>query len=111
MPLLAYRRCLAHFAVDPELVYVTTHLAGPKTRFLPFNQGRFGGAGNPPVPPTQDGYATAYPRFLILPWIHILNLGSHILAIVRHRLHEDWTERYKHHPRAHRDIRRNPALH
>jgi len=25
-PLLAYGRCLAHFAVDPELVYVTTHL-------------------------------------------------------------------------------------
>ena len=48
-PLLAYGRCLAHFAVDPELVYVTTHLAGPKSRFLPFNQGRFGGAGNPPV--------------------------------------------------------------
>ena len=59
-PLLAYGRCLAHFAVDPELVYVTTHLAGPKSRFLPFNQGRFGGAGNPPVPPTRDGYATAY---------------------------------------------------
>ena len=59
-PLLAYGRCLAHFAVDTELVYVTTHLAGPKTRFLPFNRGRFGGAGNPPVPPTQDGYATAY---------------------------------------------------
>ena len=59
-PLLAPGRCLAHFAVDIELVYVTTHLAGPKTRFLPFNRGRFGGAGNPPVPPTQDGYATAY---------------------------------------------------
>ena len=55
-PLLAYGRCLAHFAVDTELVYVTTHLAGPKTRFLPFNRGRFGGAGNPPVPPTQ-GYS------------------------------------------------------
>lgn len=24
------------------------------------NQGKFGGAGNPPVPPTQTGYATAY---------------------------------------------------
>jgi len=59
-PLLAYGRCLAHFSVDPDLVYVTTHLAGPKTRFLPFNQGRFGGAGNPPVPPTQTGYATRY---------------------------------------------------
>ncbi|HEX9641412.1 MAG TPA: type I restriction endonuclease, partial [Candidatus Krumholzibacteria bacterium] len=59
-PLLAYGRCLAHFAVDPDLVYVTTQLAGPKTRFLPFNQGKFGGAGNPPVPPTQNGYATGY---------------------------------------------------
>jgi len=59
-PLLAYGRCLAHFAVDPDLVYVTTHLEGPKTRFLPFNKGKFGGAGNPPVPPTRKGYATAY---------------------------------------------------
>src|SRR5687768_16893434 len=59
-PLLAYGRCLAHFAVDPDLVFVTTRLAGEKTRFLPFNQGKFGGAGNPPVPPTRSGYATAY---------------------------------------------------
>ena len=34
------------------------------------------------------------PRFLILPWVHIPNLGSHILAIVRRRLPIDWTERY-----------------
>ena len=34
------------------------------------------------------------PRFLILPWIAIPNLGSHILALVRRRLPEDWTERY-----------------
>jgi type I restriction enzyme R subunit len=59
-PLFAYGRCLAHFAADPDLVYVTTALAGPKTRFLPFNRGKFGGAGNPPVPPTQQGYATTY---------------------------------------------------
>jgi type I restriction enzyme, R subunit len=59
-PLLAHGRCLAHFAVDPDLVYVTTTLTGPGTRFLPFNQGKFGGAGNPPVPPTRPGYATGY---------------------------------------------------
>ena len=58
--LFAYGRCLAHCAVDPDLVYVTTQLAGPQTQFLPFNQGKFGGAGNPPVPPTQNGYATSY---------------------------------------------------
>ena len=59
-PLFAHRRCLAHFAVDPNWVYVTTHLRGAKTRFLPFNRGRFGGAGNPPVPLTRQGYATEY---------------------------------------------------
>ena len=32
--------------------------------------------------------------FLTLPWIEIPNLGSHIFAIVRRRLPEDWTERY-----------------
>lgn len=59
-PLLAYGRCLAHFAVDPDLVYVTTHLANAQTRFLPFNRGKFGGAGNPPVPPSRSGYPTSY---------------------------------------------------
>ena len=34
------------------------------------------------------------PRFLILPWIHIPNLGSHILAIVRRQLPLGWTARY-----------------
>ena len=34
------------------------------------------------------------PRFLILPWITIPNLGSHILAIMRRRLPDDWTRRY-----------------
>ena len=58
--LLAFGRCLGHFAVDPNLVFVTTQLAGPRTRFLPFNRGKFGGAGNPPVSPTQQRYSTAY---------------------------------------------------
>ena len=80
-PLLAYGRCLAHFAVDPNLVYVTTHLAGPKTRFLPYNRGKFGGAGNPPVPPTQTGYATAYL------WEETYARDS-VLDLVRQFIHE-----------------------
>src|SRR5438128_5610556 len=56
-PLFVFGRCLAHFAVDPDLVYMTSHLEGPKTRFLPFNKGRNGGAGNPP---SWQGFATAY---------------------------------------------------
>jgi type I restriction enzyme R subunit len=59
-PLLRPGRVLAHFAVDTDLAYVTTELAGPRTVFLPFNQGNNGGAGNPPVPPTRRGYATSY---------------------------------------------------
>jgi len=42
-PLFAFGRCLTHFAVDPDLAFITTRLAGPKTTFLPFNQGRVGG--------------------------------------------------------------------
>ena len=49
------------------------------------------------------------PRFLILPWITIPNLGSHILAIVRRRLPQDWTERY--HPRADRSFGIGLLLH
>lgn len=56
-PLFAFGRCLAHFAVDPDLVYMSTHLQGAKTRFLPYNMGRNGGAGNPP---SALGFATAY---------------------------------------------------
>lgn len=80
-PLFAYGRCLAHFAVDPDLVYVTTHLAGESTRFLPFNKGRFGGAGNPPVPPTQRGYATAYL------WEEVWARDS-VLDLIRQFIHE-----------------------
>ena len=80
-PLLAYGRCLAHFAVDPDLVFVTTQLDGPKTRFLPFNQGKFGGAGNPPVSPTRAGYATAYL------WEETWSRDS-VLDLVRQFIHE-----------------------
>jgi type I restriction enzyme R subunit len=56
-PLFGFRRCIAHFAVDPDLVYMTTRIDAAATEFLPFNKGHNGGAGNPPV---REGYATAY---------------------------------------------------
>jgi type I restriction enzyme, R subunit len=56
-PLFSFRRCMAHFGVDPDLVYMTTRLDSPATEFLPFNKGNYGGAGNPPV---RKDYATAY---------------------------------------------------
>jgi len=80
-PLLGYGRCLAHFAVDPNLVYVTTHLHKEATRFLPFNRGWDRGAGNPPVSPTQSGYATSYL------WETIWSRDS-ILDLIRQFIHE-----------------------
>jgi type I restriction enzyme R subunit len=53
-PLLAYKRCLAHFAVSTEEVKVTTRLAGESTFFLPFNQD----IKNPVN--EQTGFSTAY---------------------------------------------------
>ncbi len=51
------KRALVHFAVDTAEVWMTTRLAGDKTRYLPFNQGFGKGAGNPINP---SGYQTAY---------------------------------------------------
>ena len=57
-PLLDFPRgALVHFAVSNRTVMMATRLQGPATRFLPFNQGDHGGAGNPPNP---AGHRTAY---------------------------------------------------
>ena len=57
-PLLDFPRgALVHFAVSNRTVFMTTRLLGPATRFLPFNQGDGGGAGNPP---NGQGHRTAY---------------------------------------------------
>jgi type I restriction enzyme R subunit len=57
-PLLDFPRgALVHFAVSNRTVMMATRLQGPATRFLPFNQGDHGGAGNPP---NGHGHRTAY---------------------------------------------------
>jgi type I restriction enzyme R subunit len=66
--LFQFRRCLVHFAVDDQLVSMTTKLDGADTTFLPFNKGTENdGAGNPPNP---DGLKTAYL------WENVLSKGS-----------------------------------
>ena len=58
-PLLSFPSgALVHFAVSNNEVQMTTKLAGPATRFLPFNKGNDGAAGNPPNP--NGGHRTAY---------------------------------------------------
>lgn len=56
-PLLQFGRCLVHFAVDTDEVFMCTKLDGPNSFFLPFNQGNNNGKGNPPNP---FGHRTAY---------------------------------------------------
>lgn len=59
-PLLNFGRCIVHFAVDTDEVYMTTKLNGASTYFLPFNLGQrepLYGKGNPPNP---FGHKTTY---------------------------------------------------
>ena len=57
-PLLSFPGgALVHFAVSQSEVMMSTRLAGTATRFLPFNRGNAGGAGNAPNP---FGFATYY---------------------------------------------------
>lgn len=76
-PLLSFERMIAHFAVDPELAFVATKLEGPKTRFLPFNQGYDEGAGNPP---RKTGFATQYL------WDHVWSKDS-VLELIQRFVH------------------------
>lgn len=82
-PLFDFGRCLAHFAVDPDEVHFATEIAGEKTRFFPFNQGRGRGAGNPV--PNHDRFATAYLWEQIWAKDSILDLLQHFIHIIEER--------------------------
>jgi len=72
------KRCLVHFAVDQDDVFMTTKLEGSKTFWLPFNKGHNNGKGNPPNP---DGYRTSYLWEDILTkdsWMEILQRFVHL---------------------------------
>jgi type I restriction enzyme, R subunit len=78
-PLLSFgRRALVHFAVSNSEVYMTTKLDGAATRFLPFNQGDHGRAGNPLNP---NGSSTAYLWERVLQkdaWLDIIGRFMHL---------------------------------
>ncbi len=59
-PLLKFGRCLVHFTLDKNEVYMTTCLAKEKTFFMPFNKGLPDGmgAGNPAA--EEGKYKVAY---------------------------------------------------
>lgn len=82
-PLLNFGRCIVHFAIDTDEIYMTTRLNGAKTFFLPFNLGDNYGKGNPVNP---FGHKTAY--F----WQDILRKES-IANIIQHFVRFDGTEK------------------
>src|SRR6266571_8460663 len=55
--LFQFGRCMAHFAMDDQVVRFCTHLKGKASWFLPFDQGYQDGAGNPP---NHEGLKTDY---------------------------------------------------
>ena len=78
------RRTLVHFAADPDLVFMTTRLAGSATHFLPFNRGCEAVAGNPS---DETGrHRTAYL------WEEVLNRDS-LLDLLARFLHLQIEER------------------
>ena len=81
-PLLNFGRCIVHFAVDTDEIYMTTKLYGAKTFFLPFNLGNNYGKGNPP---NAFGHKTSY--F----WQDILKRES-LANIIQHFVRFDGAE-------------------
>jgi type I restriction enzyme R subunit len=82
-PLLQFKKCLVHFAVGNEQIFMTTKLEGDKTFFLPFNKD----TDNPVNP---DGHKTAYL------WEDILTPDT-LLSLIQNYLHiQRKTEKYYH---------------
>ena len=59
-PLFAYGRCLAHFAVDPDLVYVRRSSPGRRRASCPSTRASSAAPATRPCRPRSKGYATAY---------------------------------------------------
>ncbi len=76
--LLRFGRCVVHFAVDTDDVFMATQLAGKNTDFLPFNQGWNYGKGNPPNP---FGHKTAYLWEEVLTRQSLANIVEHFAIL------------------------------
>lgn len=75
-PLLNFGRCVVHFVVDTDEVYMTTKLDGAHTFFLPFNLGNNFGKGNPPNP---FGHKTSYLWDEVLTRQSVANILQHFV--------------------------------
>ncbi len=83
-PLLSFGRCLVHFTLDTDEIYMCTRLAGKNSFFLPFNKGNnWGntwGKGNPPNPHGK-GHKTSYLWQEIFSRSSLANIIQHFLLL------------------------------
>ncbi|MCX6170171.1 MAG: DEAD/DEAH box helicase family protein [Ignavibacteriales bacterium] len=81
-PLFNFGRCIVHFAMDTEDIFMATKLDGNETFFLPFNKGFNFGKGNPLNP---SSYKTAYLTDEILVKENLVNIIEHFAKIVEEK--------------------------
>jgi len=87
-PLLTFKRgALVHFAVDEDNASMATRLQNGKTRFLPFNRGRDGGAGNPDI---ENEHRIAY-LYQAGPWGDATFSRAVLLDVIGQFMHLDVT--------------------
>jgi type I restriction enzyme R subunit len=72
-PFLEFKRCLVHFAVGTEKVFMTTQLKGKSTFFLPFNKGL--------VNENPDGFAVSYLWEDVLRKDSLLSLVQNFISV------------------------------
>ena len=72
-PFLEFKRCLVHFAVGTEKVFMTTQLKGKSTFFLPFNKGL--------VNENPNGFAVSYLWEDVLRKDSLLSLVQNFISI------------------------------
>lgn len=77
--LFQFGRCLVHFAVDPDEIFMTTKIDGKGTYFLPFNKGQNFGKGNPT---NLNGHKTAYLWEEVLTRHSLTNIIEHFAKLV-----------------------------
>lgn len=72
-PFLEFKRCLVHFAVGTEKVFMTTQLKGKSTFFLPFNKGL--------VNENSNGFAVSYLWEDVLRKDSLLSLVQNFISV------------------------------
>ena len=96
--LFHFGRCIVHFAVDDQQVWMCTELKGKASWFLPFNKGFKDGAGNPPNP---AGIATDYLWKEVLKRQNLANVIENYAQIVEEEDAQGRTKKKQIFPRYH----------